>query len=136
MLSLKGLIPVLLLLSGASLLAFSVISGSTQMFMFLIFPVFSGSSLLFFVSALLIIAGFLTAPFFFLGGLYEIAPYEKNAGIISEEKDNVKIRTGGVIFIGPIPVIIAGDRRTAFYTMIVTLAVLLCLLFFLFIGYS
>ena len=132
MVNLKRRIPVLLLLSGVLLLVFSVISGSTRVFMFLIFPVFSGSSPLFFVSVLLIIAGFLTAPLFFLGDLYEIASYEKNAAIMPEEKDNVKIRAGGVIFIGPIPVVIAGDRRTAFYTMIVGLVLLLFLLFLTF----
>ena len=129
--SLKRFLPVALLALGCALLAISIIAGDASLSVFIIFPVFSGSGSLFFASVLLIMAGFLTVPLFFLGDLYELSSYEKNASILPEDRDGAKIRAGGVIFIGPIPILVASDGRTAFYTMLVAVIVLVVLLFLL-----
>jgi len=130
--SLKRFLPVILLVSGAALLAISVITGGATLSLFIIFPIFTGSAPLFFVSVLLLIAGFFSLPMIFAGGEeFFLSPHSGSANPQNAERDKSRIRAGGVIFIGPIPILVASDGRTAFYTMLVAVIVLVVLLFLL-----
>jgi len=115
----KRWIPVLLLLSATVLLVLSVIRGEAEVYLFILFPVFSGHGLLFVLSILLFIVGFLSVPLIFT----EDTPV--STGFFDGEE--AKIRSGGVIFVGPIPIIVLGDGRTAFYTLLALSALLIAL---------
>ncbi len=142
--SLKMFLPVLLMISGCTLLAISVITGDADISIFIIFPVFSGSTPLFVFSVILLIAGFISLPLLFFG-MDEVAfPIPLSA--INQQEERTEegtapagaglrsvVKATGVIFIGPIPVVIGSDSKTALYAALIALAlvtvVLLLLLF-------
>ena len=130
--SLKRFLPVLLLVSGCALLAVSVIMGDVTLFLFVVLPVFTGNGPLFVVSIILLLAGFFSLPLIFAGDEeFLLSPHSGSANLQNKERDKSRIRAGGVIFIGPIPILVAGDGRTAFYTMLLATIVISVLMLLL-----
>ncbi len=122
--SFKRIVPPALIAAGVGLLIIGLASGSVRISLFIIFPVFSGSGPLFFASVVLIVAGFFTIP---LVMTHENEPLLPGEGLPDK---GPALRAGAVIFIGPIPILLASDRRTALYTMLAALILLLILFFF------
>jgi uncharacterized membrane protein len=124
----RRVIPPALILSGFGLLAVSVLSGSGHVQLFLVFPVFSGRGPAFLASVLLLMAGFFSLPFLLIGtDLPPVNPAEEH-GLPEGRRE---LRSGAVIFIGPVPILLAGDSRVALYAMIAALVFLAFLLFLL-----
>jgi len=137
--SLKMFLPVLLMISGCTILAISVITGDAAISIFIIFPVFSGRTLLFVLSVILLIAGFISLPLLFFG-MDEVAFHipmsainqqkertgERNAPAGTELRSVVKAT--GVIFIGPVPIVIGSDSKTALYVALIAFALVTVLL--------
>ncbi len=123
-LSPRFLFPLSLFLAGVAVVAIAVATGEAEVSLFLIFPVFSGSSGLFLLGvaiiALAMLAGFvamavgqpeLAQP----GGL---ASRTGKAGIETREKS----RFGGVVLVGPIPIAFGSDRKMALAMIAIAVA--------------
>ena len=98
----------LLLGVGALLLGDAVATGAARLYLFLIFPVLTGTSAVFAVSVFLIVVGFFLLPFAFLGsGSDEGATPESSRSSTASERSE----SGGVILLGPVPIYFGAWRR-------------------------
>lgn len=135
--TLKRFLPTGLLISGCILLTLSLMTEGAAITLFIIFPVFSGAGPLFILSVILLIAGFLTLPLLFArsGEVVYMASGKHEKEIIQDTdarlREKNSVRAGGIIFIGPIPILVASDARTAFYTAIIALFFIIGLLLLL-----
>ena len=134
--NLRLIIPLLLFLAGVGAVSADVVAGDAEVSLFLVFPVFSGSSGLFLLGVGLIVSGiFAWFATMFHASIPSEAANAPSAGA-GGVRDNAakKTRVGGVVLIGPIPIAYGSDARMAF-TMIVlaafAVAVMILLLVFL-----
>ncbi|MDH7509044.1 MAG: TIGR00304 family protein [Methanomassiliicoccales archaeon] len=127
------LVSLAMILSGILLVVYGIASGEMQVALFLIFPVIYGTGILSLISLLLIFIGFfLTFLSFAIPPERIEVPYEtmEMERPCSEEKPHVK--GGGVVLIGPIPIIFGSDAKMAVIAMVLAIAmILLTLLLFL-----
>ena len=117
-----------LIVAGVILLFISILTGNTKFGIFIIFPFIYGYGLLSALSFLLIMIGIF---------LWFIPPYEAHTMHATEDLkfENVKSEKhfGGVILIGPIPIIFGSDKNMALVSLLTTVSILLLIfLFFLF----
>jgi len=123
---------LLALVGGLALLAYSAATGEGQVVLFLIFPVFTGSGLASFAGMLLIMLG-LFLGFLSMAGLAlpgaESAPPPAAAPPAPPASPARKF--GGVVLLGPIPIVFGSDRRvtTAMLVLAIVLTILLVLFF-------
>jgi len=109
-------ISILLFIMGVSFIIASFLTGEAKAGLFIIFPFIYGTGLFMFVGIILIFISMLLFFFSF--------PYEKGYEI--EEKK------GGLILIGPIPIIITDDRKIGLLLLIISLVfIFLFLLIFM-----
>ncbi|HXQ78852.1 MAG: DUF131 domain-containing protein [Thermoplasmata archaeon] len=95
-----GVVAILAL--GVALLVTSVLEGQASVSLLVIFPVISGSSLLFLLGVVLLIVGFLTLPFA-LSDAWErvpLAPSERPT-----LSSNSGSGGGGFVLVGPVPIV-------------------------------
>ncbi len=74
--------------------------------------------------------------FLIVRGLMEddFEPFEDDEFEIEREEKKARVKTGGVVLIGPIPIVF-GDSKYAFYTLILAIVLmLLSLILFLGVG--
>lgn len=121
-------ISLLLVSTGLLLILVSILKGESGIALFLIFPVIYGTGLISALGILLLFLGFLS--FFFLPFFYyklEEPEYISK----SEQPENSKHKSsfGGIIFIGPLPVIFSSDKKIAFYLAVAALLILTFLIF-------
>ena len=127
------------LVLGIMLIAYSVRSGGSELYFVLVFPVLHGSDLYGILGMLLILAAFIVLPLSFayqqaMGG--DAGPvsldYDKY-GDPDIDRKRVKSSLGGVIFIGPIPIIFGSNRGVARWMMVVAgiIAVIIAVVFIL-----
>jgi uncharacterized protein (TIGR00304 family) len=115
----KMWLPIAMFLAGAFTIAYAVASGKADVSLVVIFPVFSGSSGIFLLGILLIVASF------FVGfGLLAMAPAELEEGTastMSQVSNQTKRETkfGGVVLIGPIPIAFGSDKNLALAMLVV-----------------
>jgi len=95
-------LPSFLFIAGVILLILAMIKGEGKAGIFIIFPFFAGSGILSIAGILLIFLSFIT---FFLS--FPSPPQYWN------EETKVEKKTGGIIFIGPIPIIFSSDYSIA-----------------------
>ncbi len=121
------------LIGGIALLAYSASTGATEAGFFFIVPVVIGSGLEAFAGTLLIIAG-LFLGMAHLATAYAPAPAEPAPTAEPPEAAGPPVKTGGVVLLGPIPIVFGSDRKitTAMLAMAILL-VLLLISFFLFV---
>lgn len=118
---------IILVICGIVLLGISVASGEGSAGVVLFIPVFYGSGLFAFLGVLCIMAG-LILGFFGIGkGLGEAREFEDTGESQSPQpagpRTQKSIKGGGVVLIGPIPVIFGSDAKTAI--VLVVLAIIL-----------
>ncbi len=104
----KTTIPFLIFLTGILLVLLSVFRGEADVALILFIPVISGGGLFISIGILLIFLSFFLffiIPFF---GTYRRSEKKETTYQIEE-----KTKTGGVIFIGPIPIIFGESESTA-----------------------
>ena len=108
--------------------------------LFLIFPVMYSTGPLGVIAFLLIFSGFLLlfiSPF--LSGAppatFDDVPPSEIPGRIGEDEHEVEreLHYGGVIFIGPVPIVFGSDKNYALYAIIAGFLMLFSLLIFLFL---
>ncbi|MCK5548041.1 MAG: DUF131 domain-containing protein, partial [Thermoplasmata archaeon] len=133
-------IPLALLVLGFLLLAYSVIEGTGEIHWVLFIPVFTATGIFAFLGTVSMIIAFLL---FFLIYAREFAdstgtgresPSRATAGRPpSSQAPAVDKKFGGVVLIGPIPLIFGSDPKLTI--VIVALAIVLMIVVFLFIAY-
>ncbi len=116
-------LPTILFILGIALLLIAFIEGEAEAGIFLIFPFIAGSGILSFFGMLLIFLSFILFIFSFS------LKSEMQEALIPEK---IEKKTGGIVFIGPIPVIFSSDVTIAKILIIVATTILfLFLLLFL-----
>ncbi|MCD6171488.1 MAG: DUF131 domain-containing protein [Thermoplasmata archaeon] len=110
-------IPFILFLSGLIFIIASFLIGESKAGIFIIFPFIYGNGLLAFIGIILI----------FLSFLFPIFSFK------IEGKEIKNIKTGGIIFIGPLPIIFSNDSRIIPILLILTAIILTIFIIFLII---
>ena len=116
---------IILAACGTALLGYSVASGEGSAGVVVFIPVFFGSGLFSFLGVLCIMAALFLAFFgFAAGALRGLEPDQSNQPSQGPQPAVKKsIKGGGVVLIGPIPVIFGSDSKTAI--ILVVLAIVL-----------
>jgi uncharacterized protein (TIGR00304 family) len=108
-------------LLGLILLFISIISGDTQAGFFLIFPFIIGSGVYATLGILLIVASF----FLYLINLRNVTishePQNENSKPLKKEN---RVEGGGIVLIGPIPIIIGSNWKITIILVIVAILIL------------
>ncbi len=113
----RTILSVILAVAGLILMAVSLLTGESKIALVIFIPIIYGGVLLF-ISILLLISSFL------------IWFFDSSAGDMRSTKGGSKY--GGVVFIGPIPIILGSDKNMTmkmFYIGLI-IALLLFLLYF------
>ncbi|MEF8834889.1 MAG: DUF131 domain-containing protein [Candidatus Thermoplasmatota archaeon] len=118
----KDLIPVIILLSGIFLVIFSVMNSEVEIELLFIVPVIYGSGIYLALGILLIFLSFIVGFFLLLG-----RPSIKRKDQTIKEGIQKDSSYGGVIFIGPIPIIFGKDKSIAKNMMYLGLLIALIL---------
>ena len=118
----KNIIPVIILLAGIFLVIFSVIEGEANIALLFIVPIIYGAGVYLAIGILLIFLSFIM--FFLFLGHTGIERRKTKKGRTKTQKDS---SYGGVIFIGPIPIIFGKDKSIAKTMMYLGLLIALIL---------
>ena len=114
-----GKISSLLFITGIALIGYSIISGGANAGIFIIFPFVYGNSIFLLLGMMFTFIAMLIFPFEF--------SYENREDFVMEER---KTRAGGIIMIGPFPIIITNDEsigKILIYIAIVIIAVMVAI---------
>jgi len=113
----KGIILSLIVIGiGLGILIYSIVTGGSKLYLFLFFPLIVTDDIFGILGALFIIIGFvvLFASFTFYRAKSAIAQIlEDENGEYEVHVEKPKITTGGVIFIGPIPIVWGSDKKVS-----------------------
>jgi uncharacterized protein (TIGR00304 family) len=115
-------------ISAIVLLAFGVLLGDVESGFVLIFPFVSGSGIYAFIGIILL---FVAILLFMLGFVTSIEspdiPFNREDEGFSRKKTSVK--GGGVVLIGPIPIVFGSSWKIAFILMVLALIIILVSLY-------
>jgi uncharacterized protein (TIGR00304 family) len=128
------ILAAVMILAGAILLVYGIAVGDMQVALLVIVPVIYGSSSLGILAIGLVIGGIVVAmadPFLGVGK-------EESRDVLSNEegrsKNERRIEFGGVVFIGPIPILFGSNRRMTIFVAVlaaIVLAIMLLSLFYI-----
>lgn len=127
--------PIVLWALGVALIADSVIRGSARVSLVVVVPVVSGQSIEFLLGVVAVFAGFLTLPWLFL--LEEERPGRSPeapgaAPTPPPLPSSSHVGGGGLILIGPVPILFGGwrtvSRRTRWWLAIAGAAIVVAFL--------
>lgn len=130
------LLALALLAGGVALLGYSVATGESQVHLVLIFPVVTGAGIVAFTGILLVAVGMFLG-FFSIAGPSLVpeapAPPPPAPGPQAPKAAAPAKRFGGVVFLGPVPIVFGSDVRVskAMLVLAIALTVLLLVFFFL-----
>jgi len=113
------------------LIASAVATGEAEVSLFLIFPVFSGSSGLFLLGTLLIVLSFIVGFLMLAMGQVELQASGTWPQMTAEQDTKampVKKEYGGVVLIGPIPIAFGSSRAMALFMLVLAIVVAIILL--------
>ncbi|MBU0623548.1 MAG: DUF131 domain-containing protein [Candidatus Thermoplasmatota archaeon] len=116
-------VPIAVFVSGMACIAAAVMGGEGDVRLFLIFPVFSGSSWLFILGTLLIVLSFFVGfAMIVIGGTEadrsQLGSVEPNSPAPTQRKTTY----GGVVLVGPIPIAFASSKNMAIFMLIIGIA--------------
>ena len=124
---------ILLFCLGIAFLAISIIRGEGRVALLLFIPIFYGSGIYSFLGIFCLIIAIFVA-FFGSTFRYRWTLFEKESMKVekkSYQKRPMKKRFGGVILLGPIPIIIGSDTKLVIIALLLAI-VLIIVTFFLF----
>ena len=126
----RSLIPVLLFAAGAGLIGLAVVEGDADVSLFLIFPVFSGSSGTFALGTALVLLGFISGFALLALGQAEAFGTELQGTPSKDRSDGERSRPryGGVILIGPVPIAFGSDQKVALAMLVIGIVLAIVLL--------
>ena len=103
----KTYLPLIFLILGFALIILAAFRGEANIALLFIFPIIYGSSILMFLGIILIFISFLLFFFIPFRKIPKREKYERMGGIGEEKRET---EYGGVIFIGPIPIVFGKDK--------------------------
>jgi uncharacterized protein (TIGR00304 family) len=116
-------VPIAVFVSGIACIAAAVAGGEADVRLFLIFPVFSGSSWSFILGALLIVLSFFVGfAMIAIGGTEPDQSQPRGIEPRSTATAQRKTSYGGVVLIGPIPIAFASNKKLAIFMLIIGIA--------------
>ncbi len=124
------------LAAGIALLGYSVATGESQVHLFLIFPVFTGTGVFAFLGIVLIAVAMFVGFFSFAGAtLVPSGPPPKTAAPPAQAPQAAPParKFGGVVFLGPIPIVFGSDARVSKWMLILGIALTVLLIAFFFL---
>ena len=118
-----------LIILGLFLFAFSIYLGEGGFALFLIFPVFYSTGITGLIAILLIFMGFLLI---FLSPFHEITHAATHQSYYEEGKYEIhpakkEKHYGGVVLIGPIPIIFGSDKNMVMISILATILILVAI---------
>jgi len=145
----RGGIPLFtfFIIAAAAVLIAGIYTGQLEIYFFLIFPVIYGNGAYALLAFVLIIAAFISSFLSIVsmpdvpartGEIQEEGSTFREDNVTRSEGSNERKRAGtfgGVILIGPVPIVFGSDRRIAWYMLLVALAITLFLAYFFLSGY-
>lgn len=121
------------LVGGVALLAYSAATGEGRVVLFLIFPVFTGSGLASFGGMLLIVLGLFLGFLSMAGfGLPSMEPPPPALAPQAPQASPAK-KFGGVVFLGPIPIVFGSDARVSKWMLVLAVVMTVVLVAFFFL---
>jgi uncharacterized protein (TIGR00304 family) len=121
------LLALALFLLGIILLAVSVIQNGGTVYLALIFPIYVGSDAWGFFGILCVIGAFFVGLLGFLPiGLYEGESEGGSRGVPASE--GPKRRFGGVVMLGPIPIVVGSDVKMSIVAMVLAIILIVVLI--------
>lgn len=124
-------IPVAMFAGGGALIAWAIAIGEAEVSLFLIFPVFSGSSGLFLLGTMLIVLSFIVGFISLAMGQAELQlsnQWRKDATDTRTTNILPKKEFGGVVLIGPVPIAFGSTRALAILMLVVGIVTAIILL--------
>lgn len=124
-------IPIAMFVGGLVLIASAVATDEAEVSLFLIFPVFSGSSGLFLLGTLLIVLSFIIGFLMLAMGQMELQTSGAWPGTMPEPRSGtkpVKKEYGGVVLIGPVPIAFGSSRTMALFMLVLGIVLAIILL--------
>ena len=116
-------VPIAVFVSGIACIAAAVASGEADVRLFLIFPVFSGSSWLFILGTSLIVLSFFVGfAMIAIGGTGADRSQPGSVEPRSPATTQRKTTYGGVVMVGPIPIVFASSKNMAIFMLIIGIA--------------
>lgn len=108
-------VPIAFWVLGVALLADAVLRGAARVTLVVIVPVLSGQSAEFLVGVVLLFAGFLTLPWFFLDEDRRTGPSPGTGDgpAAPPLHSSGEVGGGGLILIGPVPILFGGWRAVS-----------------------
>lgn len=125
-------ISLILFLAGIFFMFAAFLSGDIEGGFFIIFPFLIGSGVYAFLAILFIFLALITFAFGTLESLGEFPGEDME--LIPERTVNKKVEGGGVLLIGPIPIIFGTSWRISFTLLILTLLIFSLALLILFLS--
>ena len=132
-------IAILLLFCGIALLGFSVAEGESSAGVFVVFPVLIGSGIWAFLGMMCIMGALI---FGFMGFGARLAGFgdfdssepgePQRQGQGPRQRTGPAVRGGGVVFIGPLPIIFGSDTKLTIVLVILAIIMMVVMMFFLF----
>lgn len=124
-------IPIAMFAGGLALIASAVVMGEAEVSLFLVFPVFSGSSGLFLLGTLLIVLSFIVGFLMLAMGQLELQSNgiaERTMTGSRGEGGAPEKHFGGVVLIGPVPIAFGSSRTMALFMLVLGIVVAIILL--------
>jgi uncharacterized protein (TIGR00304 family) len=115
-------VPIIVFLAGVAFIVTAAASGNAEVQLFIIFPLISGTSWLFVLGVVLIIASFVLG-FVLAASSMGDGQSEPEIGGQAGQESQAKNRYGGVVLIGPIPIIFGSDRRMALVMLVIAIVI-------------
>jgi uncharacterized protein (TIGR00304 family) len=126
------LFAIILLICGIISLGYSVASGEGSAGVVVFIPVFFGSGLFSFIGVLCIMAAIFLAFMGFAKGTFEDVGVMESPGRGASSSQSPQgpraqksIKGGGVVLIGPIPIVFGSDAKTAMVLMVLAIILII-----------
>ncbi len=121
-------IPLALFIAGVACIAVAAATGEAKVQLLIYFPLISGSGPIFLAGVLLIASSFILGFVLAFSSILEenarpLMPSEGRQARATESPQN-RTRYGGVVLIGPVPIIFGSDRRMAFAMLVIAAVVI------------
>ncbi|HEV8595394.1 MAG TPA: DUF131 domain-containing protein [Thermoplasmata archaeon] len=130
------LLAVAALFGGIALLAYSAVIGQGQVHLVLIFPVFTGTGVVSFLGMMLVFAAFML--WFWSAARIPFATAQQTPPQAAPPSSPAAApgaapKFGGVVFLGPFPIVFGSDRTVTKYMLVLGIAMTVLLLAFFFL---
>ena len=117
---------LLLFILGLVCIIVSIVSGEGQVGIFIIFPFVAGTGWLILVGVLLVFTG----VFLYLVSVPLLVPLSDKVGKRYRKK-TMTSRAGGMVLIGPIPIVVSSDARLAVLLLVVGISLAISIYLFI-----